>query len=383
MNISDLPKYTVHQLNSAIGDLLERGFAPRFIIEGAASNPQIKKGHLWLNLTDEDASISAVAWSSTLQKISYLPKDGDGVIVVGKINFWKARGVLNIQILNIRPNLKTVLRQFEVVKNLLLKEGLINDERKRKLPIYPKAIAILTSVPSAALADMLRTASERWPLTKLLIIPIPVQGDAADEIELTLKNLFKKHEKLGIETVIIARGGGSREDLIVFDNEQVCRQISACPVPIITGIGHESDLTVADLVSDFRAATPTGAVIAAMPSKEAAKIDLSRLAERLEGNKLWLIKREKDKVLALKEKLKENSPENLLIRLRKNLHEKELILEALSPNIWLNRGFAIVKNHLNQVIQKAQNIKEGDKLYIELSDGEIMSKALSISPHEN
>ena len=152
--------------------MLERGFAPRFLVQGTASRPQVKKGHLWLNLTDGDATITVVCWSSRLKQLDFVPTDGEGITVVGKINFWAARASLAVQAVDIRPSLSTVERRFETVKALLTQEGLIDPSRSRLLPAQPKRIAVLTSVPSSALADMLRTARDRWPLTELSLIHI-------------------------------------------------------------------------------------------------------------------------------------------------------------------------------------------------------------------
>ncbi|MFL0747398.1 MAG: exodeoxyribonuclease VII large subunit, partial [Prochlorococcus sp.] len=281
MTAESLPNYSVRELNAAIGTLLERGFAPRFLVEASVSKPQVKKGHLWLTLTDGDASITAVAWASKLQQLTYRPAEGDGVTVVGKLNFWAARATLSVQVIDLRPALSTVLRQYEIVKTLLEKEGVINDFRRRALPKHPAAIAILTSVPSSALADMLRTAKERWPLTRLLIIPIPVQGDVAKKIQSVLRSLAREHQQLGIESIVLARGGGSREDLMVFDDEALCRDLADFPIPVVTGLGHEDDQTVADLVADYRAATPTAAMVALLPSRESAKSELMQRSQRL------------------------------------------------------------------------------------------------------
>ena len=178
---------------------------------------QQKKGHLWLNLLDGQASIQGVIWSSQLQKLSFVPQEGDGVVVVGKLNFWAARASLNVQVLDVRPSLTTVLRQFEQVRSRLEPEGLFDPERKRALPPWPRRIALLTSVPSAALADMLRTARERWPATDLLVVPIPVQGNVESQIASAIETLCARAASLGIEALVLARGGGSREDLAVFD----------------------------------------------------------------------------------------------------------------------------------------------------------------------
>ncbi|HYP04279.1 MAG TPA: exodeoxyribonuclease VII large subunit, partial [Cyanobium sp.] len=193
-----LPRYTVAGLNQAIGSLLDRGFAPRFLVDATVSRPQMKKGHLWLTLTDGEASISAVIWASQLPKLSFLPQEGDGVVVVGKLNFWTTRASLSLQILDLRPSLTAVLRQFERVRSLLAPEGLFDPDRKRSLPAWPLRIALLTSVPSSALADMLRTAQERWPATALLVVPIPVQGAVEGRILSAIESLGRQAKDLGV-----------------------------------------------------------------------------------------------------------------------------------------------------------------------------------------
>ena len=265
-NQPSLPTYSVKELNDSIGLLLSRGFAPKFILRATVSKSQIKKGHLWLTFTDGNASIDGVAWSSTIRSLKFLPKLDDGVTVVGKLNFWESQARLSVQVFDIRPSISTVLKKFEIVKSKLLKEGLIDDSLRRKLPKYPKTIGILTSVPSSALSDMLRVSKERWPLTKLNVIPIPVQGNNESELKSILRKL--KKNKLELDVLIISRGGGKREDLMLFDSEMIAREIATFPIPVITGIGHEDDITVVDLVSDHRSATPTAAIVDLLPSIE-------------------------------------------------------------------------------------------------------------------
>ena len=169
-------------------------------------------------------------WASSLKSNSYQPKELDGVEIIGKLNFWQNRANLVVQIIEIRPALSTVLRQFQIVQSLLLQEGLIDPTKHRSLPKFPRCIAIFTSVPSSAYADMLRTAQERWPLTKLLVFPIPVQGDVSKKIQASLSKLLISYKTLDVDAVILARGGGSREDLMVFDEEQLCRQLAKLPI---------------------------------------------------------------------------------------------------------------------------------------------------------
>ena len=369
MSVDRLPTYSVAELNTAIGSLLERGFAPRFLLEATVSRPQLKKGHLWLTLTDGNASISGVVWASKLAQLSYKPKDGDGVTVVGKLNFWSARASLTVQALDIRPSLSTVLRDFERVRQLLEQEGVIDSSRQRPLPSQPSSIAVLTSVPSSALADMLRTAAERWPLTQLIVVPIPVQGSVAPSIISTLEALAERTAELGLQALVLARGGGSREDLAVFDNEELCRLLARYPIPVVTGLGHEDDLTVADLVADHRAATPTAAIVALLPDREAQRQGLvqrqSRLRDGLQGRILRERQRLRDRAVALQQQ----SPLEKIRRQRQELAQKQLLLKALSPERWLKRGLALVSNAAGESIQDLQSVKIGDQLNIRMSDG--------------
>ena len=374
MSVDRLPTYSVAELNTAIGSLLERGFAPRFLLEATVSRPQLKKGHLWLTLTDGDASISGVVWASKLAQLSYRPEDGDGVTVVGKLNFWAARASLTVQALDIRPSLSTVLRDFERVRQLLEEQGVIDPSRQRRLPSQPATVAVLTSVPSSALADMLRTAAERWPMTQLIVVPIPVQGAVASTIISTLEGLAERSDELGIQALVLARGGGSREDLAVFDDEGLCRVLARYPVPVVTGLGHEDDLTVADLVADHRAATPTAAIVALLPDREAARQGLDQRQNRLREALRGRLVRERERIQDRAFALKQQSPLERIRRLRHELAQKQLLLTALSPQRWLKRGLALVSNAAGDAIPDLQSVKIGDQLNIQMSDGTVEAR---------
>ena len=369
-----LPRYGVGELNRAIGSLLERGFAPRFLVEATVGRPQLKKGHLWLTLSDGEAAISAVIWSSQLSRLSFVPEDGDGVIVVGKLNFWAARATLAVQVLDVRPSLSTVLRQFERVRDLLVPEGLFDPERKRPLPPFPRRIALLTSAPSSALADMLRTAAERWPDTALLVVPIPVQGPVESAIVEAVKQVGSRSAALGLEALVLARGGGSREDLAVFDGEALARSLAACPIPVVCGLGHEDDTTIADLVADHRAATPTAAVVALLPDRQAVQQALTQARRHL-GELLRL------RLLSQREGLRRQGqqlqllhPAARLAQQRSWLEQQRRLLEALSPQHLLQRGFALVRDGTGAVLRSVHGIKPGAQLQIALADGAIEAR---------
>ena len=374
------PTYSVRELNTAIGSLLERGFAPRFLVQATASKPQVKKGHLWLTLTDGEASITAVAWASKLKQLDYVPADGEGVTVVGKLNFWAARATLAVQVLDLRPSLNTVLRRFEAVRALLEAEGVIDPLRRRPLPTAPRRVAVLTSVPSSALADMLRTARERWPLSELLVVPIPVQGDVSNRICSVLQQLRDAPEALQADALVLARGGGSREDLMVFDDEQLCRAIATFPVPVVTGIGHEDDLTVADLVADHRAATPTAAIVSLLPSRETAVLQLQERLRRLDSQRQWWLERKRQVLCERRQRWQLLQPQVLLQQRRDQLLQRQQLLRALSPQRWLARGFAILESPEGTVYRSVREVKKGSDLVVRLNDGTIAVQAQSIRP---
>ena len=372
-----LTTYSVKELNESIGLLLSRGFAPKFILEATVSKSQIKKGHLWLTLTDGKASVDGVAWSSTIKSLKFLPKQDDGVVIIGKLNFWESQARVSVQVFDIRPSISTVLRKFEIVKSKLFKEGLIDDSLRKKLPKYPHSLGILTSVPSSALADMLRTAKERWPLTKLQIIPIPVQGDNANKLKSILSKL--KKNKLKLEALIIARGGGSREDLMLFDSEIIAREIATFPIPVITGIGHEDDLTVADLVSDHRSATPTAAIVDLLPSREIEKNKFLQNKKLLKYYLKLFFQNAKKSLITKQSIFQSYSPRLLIKNKRTRINYMYEILNALSPRKLLKRGFALITDESGNSIYSVKNIKENDKLLVQFYDGKITADVDSLN----
>lgn len=371
-----IPRFTVAELNQAIGVLLDRGFAPRFLLEATVGRPQQKKGHLWLTLSDSQASIQAVVWSSQLPKLSFVPEEGDGVLVVGKLNFWAARASLTVQVLDVRPSLTTVLRQFEQVRIRLEPEGLFALERKRPLPAWPSRIALLTSVPSAALADMLRTARERWPATDLLVVPIPVQGNVESQIVSAIEQVCRRGADFGLEALVLARGGGSREDLAVFDGESLARCLAAVPLPVVCGIGHEDDVTIADLVADHRAATPTAALVALLPERGQVLRSLQQERGHLQRSLAMRIAALRQRLGTRQEQLQRLQPRELLQQRLEWLSQRRQLLAALSPRQALARGFSLLRGNDGQLLRSVTQFRPGDKVTAELADGRVTLQVL-------
>ncbi|MFY8148382.1 MAG: exodeoxyribonuclease VII large subunit [Prochlorococcaceae cyanobacterium] len=378
--LEGLPRFDVAGLNAAIGRLLERGFAPRFLLEATVSRPQLKRGHLWLTLTDGEATISGVIWSSLRQKLSYLPEEGDGVTVVGRLNFWEARANLCVQVLDIRPSRSAALRQFEQVRARLEPEGWFAPERKRPLPACPSCLALLTSVPSSALADMLRTARERWPATRLLVVPIPVQGPVEAEICAAVEAVIAAAERWGIEALVLARGGGSREDLAVFDGERLARCLGTSPLPVVCGLGHEDDTTIADLVADYRAATPTAALVALLPDRGAALQSLREQRGQLRRSIDWRLQLERQRLQQQRQLLLGVHPGALLQRHRQLLERQRQLLQALAPEQLLRRGFALVRRQDGSLLRSSREAPAGSAITVELADGLLDARVLQSHP---
>ncbi|SBO44774.1 exodeoxyribonuclease VII large subunit [Cyanobium sp. NIES-981] len=375
-----LPRYSVSDLNAALGGLIERGFAPRFLLEATVSRPQLKKGHLWMTLVDEQASISAVVWASQRQKLTVEPAEGDGVVVVGKLNFWAARASLCVQVLDLRPSLSSVMRRFERVYGELVAEGLFEASRKRALPQAPGRIALLTSAPSSALADMLRTAAERWPATRVLVVPIPVQGAVEAQICGALQGLFSRCRSEGIEAVVLARGGGSREDLAVFDGAELARVLAQAPVPVVSGIGHEDDTTIADLVADYRAATPTAALVALLPEREAVRHGLQQTRRHLMQLVALRLQSERQQLGRFQERLRQLQPHDLLLQRRQSLEQARALLRALSPEQVLQRGFALIRSPDGQVVRSVAALQPEGLVSLVLADGQAEARVREIQP---
>jgi exodeoxyribonuclease VII large subunit len=377
-----IPRFSISELNQAIANLLERGFAPRFLLDATVVKPQLKKGHLWMSLSDGSASIAAVIWASQLARISHRPNDGDGVVVVGKLNVWVARASLTVQVLDLRPSLSTVLRQFEQVSNRLQGEGLLDPSRKRPLPPLPRRVAVLTSEPSSALADLLRTAAERWPATDLLLVPIPVQGAVEARICQTLTELARRASDWGLDAVLLARGGGSREDLALFDSEAIARAVAACPLPVVSGIGHEDDTTVVDLVADHRAATPTAAMVALLPDRHSALAQQQQRRLHLSQQLVWRLRITRTQLNQRRTELEPLHPLRLLTRRREELQRWQHLLTLLSPQHWLERGFVLLRNRNDRLITTISEVELGEEVNLELADGKLSAQITGAAPRD-
>lgn len=273
---------TVSELTGALRELLETTF-PEVWVEGELSNARVwTTGHLYFTLKDGTAQIKGVMFRSALRYLKFKPEDGLHVVVRGRISVYDPKGEYQIVAEHLEPHGYGPLQvAFEQLKKKLSAEGLFDSSRKRALPSLPRRIGIVTSIDGAALRDIIRVLRRRYPNAHVVIAPCRVQGDnAAGEIVRALRQISRV---AGVDVVIVARGGGSLEDLWAFNEEKVARAIAATPVPVIAGIGHETDFTIADFVADVRAATPSAAAEMVVRRKDDFCGHIDRLGERLDA----------------------------------------------------------------------------------------------------
>ncbi len=275
------PVLRVSELLRDVRTLLERGF-PRVWVEGEISNFSCpRSGHWYFTLKDENAQLRCAMFRSDNRRLDFRPEDGMSVIARGRLTLYEARGDFQLVVETLEETGDGALRRaFEALKQRLLAEGLFDEARKRPLPALPRRIGVLTSPTGAALHDILSVLRRRFPAVPVRLYPIPVQGEgAAAEIARMLRLAGRRHD---CDVLILARGGGSLEDLWAFNEEVVARAVAESPIPVVTGIGHQVDFTIADFCADLRAPTPSAAAEAVVPEADEWRQRIHHLEGRLQ-----------------------------------------------------------------------------------------------------
>lgn len=279
--------YTVSRINALIKKVLERELPPRLTVTGEITDwKHHHSGHCYFSLKDEKAQLPCVMWRSNFSKVKFQPENGLAVLADGFIDVYPPQGRYQFYIDSLMPaGLGALQLAFEQMVQKLEQQGLFKDEHKKPLPPYPGRIGILTSESGAALHDIKDSIQNRWPCAKLLLYPVPVQGDsAAQKIADALRTINKNNNKYKLDLLILGRGGGSLEDLWAFNEEILAKEIFNSLIPVISAVGHERDTTVADLVADARASTPTKAGVVAVPDIRDILQQIANLKIRLRNN---------------------------------------------------------------------------------------------------
>lgn len=348
-------------------------------------------GHLYFTLKDREAALRCVMWRNQVARLVSVPRDGDAVEVHGSISIYEASGNYQLYADMIRPAGEGALYQeFLRLKAKLESQGLFDPQRKRPLPPWPKTIGIVTSPTGAALRDMHDTLKRRFPLVRVVLAPSRVQGSqAAAGIIGALKALNKIVKP---DLIIVARGGGSIEDLMAFNDEGVAQAIADSQAPVITGIGHETDFTIADFVADLRAPTPTAAAELATPDQEELRTSMTDLrrdlsismtntlfemGKRLEVNydrllfrtPLSRVQRDQQRLDDLIHRAAMASTHAIDLY-RTHLAGLSLQLQSLDPRAILQRGYSIVTQPDGSLVSSVKQVQGGDNLRVQVSDGD-------------
>jgi exodeoxyribonuclease VII large subunit len=385
--------YTVSEVTARIRSLLENEPVFRDLwVRGEVSNfSQASSGHVYLTLKDAGSQLGCVVWRSQARTLTYMPRSGDGVIVHGRIGVYEQGGRYQLYIDALQPAGKgTLFQEFERLKARLLAEGLFEETRKRSLPLYPQGIGVVTSPTAAAFQDVLKVLRRRYPLARVLLSPTTVQGDAAPpRIVAALDALNARDD---VDVILVVRGGGSLEDLWAFNDEAVVRAVAASRLPVVSGVGHETDFTLTDFVADVRAPTPSAAAEVVSPDIEELRVWVSQQHVRL--SRAWTAKLDaaRARVTELQRTLQYLSP---MVRLANNrqrvddltarldaafAHRFEVAqqrfgglsarLEALNPHAVLERGYAIVRDcEQDKVVASIAQARPGLRLAVQVRDG--------------
>ncbi len=385
ISVTDLNKYIKNKIDQ--DEMLNN-----VLVKGEISNfKNHYSGHLYFTLKDENSLIKCIMFKSYTSHLTFIPKDGMKVIILGQVAVFERDGIYQIYAKAMKQDgIGSLYEEYEKLKAKLEQEGLFDKSHKKKIPFMPKTIGVLTSNTGAVIRDIINVSTRRNPNVHIKLLPVPVQGPtAAEKIAAGIK--FMNDNKLA-DVLIIGRGGGSLEDLWPFNEEIVARSIYNSQIPIISAVGHETDFTIADFVADLRAPTPSAAAELAVANvedvKEALNLYQSRyktaLRKKLELMKLSYEKQMQrpafkdplkginEKYISLDMELKKlQSSIKLELNKKQGAFEKIIAkLDTLSPLKTLSRGYAIISNDDGKIIKSAKNLKSNDNIKIKLMDGE-------------
>ncbi len=386
---SETKVFSVKEINRLVRELLEQSF-PSFWITGEISNfISASSGHWYFSLKDEEAQVRCTMFKNKNMAAEWIPKNGEKIEAKCLIGLYEARGEYQLNIEQIRHAGAGLLSEaFNQLKEKLLKEGLFEVFRKKPIPQFPKSIGVITSPTGAAIEDILITLKRRSPHIPIIIYPSLVQGKEAPLAIVRAIETANAREECDV--LILARGGGSIEDLWAFNEEIVARAIVASKIPTITGVGHETDSTIADFVSDLRAPTPTGAaelvtshtfeliktiqayknqlnkLMAGLIREVVQKIDY--LEKRLVSPRQQ-IQRQKEQIYQYIQRINQ-SMKNVVIQYRLHIDKLKLNLDHLSPHAVLSRGYSIITDVDGQIVNNVAQLKLDDKIHIQLNHGQ-------------
>lgn len=396
---------SVTETTRQVKNLVEANFPQAWVIGEISNCTVASSGHVYLTLKDDSAQLRAVIWKRTASRLKFQIEDGMEVVAVGPIEVYQARGTYQLNIEQLIPQGVGALElAFRQMQEKLAAEGLFNPEHKQPIPFFPRKIALVTSPTSAAVRDMLQVITRRWNAVDLVIVPVAVQGEGA--AEQIAAGIEVASQIPNVDTIITGRGGGSLEDLWAFNEEVVARAIFACPTPVISAVGHEIDVSIADLVADRRALTPSEAAELAVPLQSDILATLTHwgdqltthLKQRAQQVRLQLdalaahpaLTRPLDMIHNRVSQLDEldrrliRSTRELISRFKSETKRLSSALDALSPLKVLNRGYSITRVETESqttktdIVKSIKQLNVGDTLQTHVTDGVIFSQVQKV-----
>lgn len=384
---------SVSQINTYLKSIIDQDYNLKNIyVSGEISNftNHYRTGHFYFTLKDERASVKAVMFRSSAERLRFMPENGMKVLVRCNVSLYERDGVYQLYCEDMQPDgAGELMIAFEQLKEKLSKEGLFADEHKKPLPEYPKRIGVVTSPTGAAIEDIKNVLSRRYPFAEIILAGVTVQGDSAPE---QIAKAIRRLNRLNCcDVIIVGRGGGSVEDLWAFNDEGVARAIFESEIPVISAVGHEVDFTISDFVADMRAPTPSAAAELAVPDYKEVLYAADKVLDGMTDKVLHLIDGYQIRLAAYEKTIYEKSPvrtlelytqcvdalrdkvERLMQR-RLEFYENALYyyagqLEATSPLKVLGRGYAMVKNEVLEPVKTASKINEGENITVIMRDG--------------
>jgi len=417
--------YTVSQVNALIKVVLEDSLPPRLIVRGEISGwKQHTSGHCYFSLKDENAVLPCVIWASKFKNVKFSPEDGMAVLATGHIDVYTVGGKYQLYVDKLEPEGVGALQlAFEQMYKRLKAEGLFEEKYKKPLPAYPERIGILTSESGAAVHDIKDSIHNRWPPARLFLYPVPVQGEgAAEKIAAALGDMNRRNKELKLDILIVGRGGGALEDLWAFNEEVLARAIFDSKIPVISAVGHEVDTTIADLVADARASTPTKAGVVAVPDMQevlehvdnlnkrlasqlkfliySAEQQSDELCIRLESSVKQLLAETRQSLFSIAEQIRKIEPYRLLgqktvdvnnlknranaainaiiNKIQMQLTAKENLLAGLNPKSVLQRGYSITTNKKTGLLVKSsEDVQIADYIITELAEENLIESKVT------
>ena len=370
--MENTPILTVSDVNTYIKAVLTSEEKLKFIhISGEISNfKAYPSGHFYFSLKDDNSVISAVMFNNYVRKLTFVPKNGDQVVVLASVDAYVPRGSYNLTVYEMEAvGQGQLLVEFEKLKKKLAAEGLFDESRKRPINIYPKAIGVITAPNGAAVRDIVTNIKRRYPIADIYVFPSLVQGEQAPK---ELLKAFNRSQEYDLDTLIIGRGGGASEDLSAFNDETLVRALSTSKMPIIAAVGHEIDSTLVDFVADKRASTPTGAAELATVDIREIENEFAYAAMNMEQALFKSLKTKNEDLSSLEEELHESIKERI-VNLKEDIDNFQKRLELINPMNVLKRGYSITTNEKGEVISSIKDVSQNDKIITKVADGEIIS----------